>query len=147
MGGNPLENLGMTSAAPTRDSPSRGPKTIGVAAPARQSPAEKPSSSTPLSPPDSCWHCQRPGALGFRASPTKVINATNGESVETAPFGTGYYGTDGGGEVYAFHPGGANIACGDASVKMLGPDISIRLFSSLVTRAGGEVIAGDKDTF
>ena len=83
----------------------------------------------------------------FRSSPTKVINATNGESVETAAFQTGYYGTDGGGEVYGFHPGGANIAFGDASVKMLSSDISIRLFSSLVTRAGGEVIAGDKGKY
>jgi prepilin-type N-terminal cleavage/methylation domain-containing protein/prepilin-type processing-associated H-X9-DG protein len=83
----------------------------------------------------------------FRASPTKVINATNGESVETAPFGAGYYGTDGGGEVYAFHPGGANVAFGDASVRLLGSDMSIRLFSSLVTRAGGEVLAGDKGKF
>jgi hypothetical protein len=39
------------------------------------------------------------------------------------------------------------MAFGDASVKMLGPDISIRLFSSLVTRAGGEVITGDKGKF
>lgn len=83
----------------------------------------------------------------FRSSPTKVINATNGESIETAAFQSGYYGTDGGGEVYAFHPGGSNVAFGDASVKMLGPDISIRLFSSLVTRAGGEVITGDKGKF
>ena len=83
----------------------------------------------------------------FRSSPTKVINATNGESIETAAFPSGYYGTDGGGEVYAFHPGGANMAFGDASVKMLGSDISIRLFSSLVTRAGGEVITGDKGKF
>ncbi|MEX0669280.1 MAG: DUF1559 domain-containing protein [Pirellulales bacterium] len=83
----------------------------------------------------------------FRSSPTKVINATNGESVETAPFPTGYYGTDGGGEVYAFHPAGANVAFGDASVKLLTSDISIRLFSSLVTRAGAEVIAGDKGRY
>jgi prepilin-type N-terminal cleavage/methylation domain-containing protein len=83
----------------------------------------------------------------FRSSPTKVINATNGESVETAPFQSGYYGTDGGGEVYAFHPAGANIAFGDASVKLLTSDISIRLFASLVTRAGGEVITGDKGKY
>jgi prepilin-type N-terminal cleavage/methylation domain-containing protein/prepilin-type processing-associated H-X9-DG protein len=83
----------------------------------------------------------------FRSSPTKVINATNGESIETAPFQTGYYGTDGGGEVYAFHPAGANVAFGDASVKLLTSDISIRLFASLVTRAGGEVIAGDKGKY
>ncbi len=83
----------------------------------------------------------------FRSSPTKVINATNGESIETAPFQSGYYGTDGGGEVYAFHPAGANVAFGDASVKLLTSDISIRLFASLVTRAGGEVITGDKGKY
>lgn len=83
----------------------------------------------------------------FRSSPTKVVNATNGESIETAPFQSGYYGTDGGGEVYAFHPAGANVAFGDASVKLLTSDISIRLFSSLVTRAGGEVITGDKGKY
>jgi prepilin-type N-terminal cleavage/methylation domain-containing protein len=90
--------------------------------------------------------CSANGAT-FRASPTKVINATNGESVETAPFQSGYYGTDGGGEVYGFHPAGANIAFGDTSVKLLTSDISIRVFSSLVTRAGGEVITGDKGKY
>jgi hypothetical protein len=32
-------------------------------------------------------------------------------------------------------------------VKLLTSDISIRLFASLVTRAGGEVIAGDKGKY
>jgi prepilin-type N-terminal cleavage/methylation domain-containing protein len=83
----------------------------------------------------------------FRSSPTKVVNATNGESVETAPFQSGYYGTDGGGEVYAFHPAGANVVFGDLSTRLITSDISIRLFSSLVTRNGGEVIAGDKGKY
>ncbi|MFN5757372.1 MAG: DUF1559 domain-containing protein [Planctomycetia bacterium] len=83
----------------------------------------------------------------FRSSPTKVVNATNGESIETAAFQTGYYGTDGGGEVYAFHPSGANVAFGDGSVKLINSNISIRLFSSLVTRAGGETITGDKGRY
>jgi prepilin-type processing-associated H-X9-DG protein len=52
-----------------------------------------------------------------------------------------------GGEVYAFHPAGANIAFGDTSVKLLTSDISIRVFASLVTRAGGEVITGDKGKY
>jgi len=83
----------------------------------------------------------------FRASPTKVVNATNGESIESAAFQTGYYGTDGGGEVYAFHPAGANVAFADGSVRLINSNISIRLFSSLVTRAGGEVITGDKGRY
>lgn len=37
-----LENLGMTGAAPTRDSPSRGPETIKALPPAGQSSGEKP---------------------------------------------------------------------------------------------------------
>ena len=83
----------------------------------------------------------------FRSTPTKAINVTNGESVETAPFQTGYYGTDGGGEVYAFHNAGANVAFGDGSVKLISSDISIRLFASLITRAGSEVITGDKGKY
>jgi prepilin-type N-terminal cleavage/methylation domain-containing protein/prepilin-type processing-associated H-X9-DG protein len=83
----------------------------------------------------------------FRSSPTKVVNATNGESIESAPFPSGYYGTDGGGEVYAFHPAGANVAFGDGSVKLINSNITIRLFSSLVTRAGGETITGDKGRY
>jgi prepilin-type N-terminal cleavage/methylation domain-containing protein/prepilin-type processing-associated H-X9-DG protein len=83
----------------------------------------------------------------FRSSPTKVVNATNGESIETAAFQSGYYGTDGGGEVYGFHPAGANVAFGDGSVKLINSNITIRLFSSLVTRSGGEVITGDKGRY
>jgi prepilin-type N-terminal cleavage/methylation domain-containing protein/prepilin-type processing-associated H-X9-DG protein len=83
----------------------------------------------------------------FRSSPTKVVNATNGESIETAAFQTGYYGTDGGSEVYAFHPAGANVAFGDGSVKLINSNITIRLFSSLVTRSGGETITGDKGRY
>jgi len=79
----------------------------------------------------------------FRSSPTKVVNATNGESILTAAFSTGYYGTDGGSEVFAFHPGGANVVFGDGSVKLIAGDVSIRVFSSLVTRAGNEHL-GDK---
>jgi prepilin-type N-terminal cleavage/methylation domain-containing protein/prepilin-type processing-associated H-X9-DG protein len=83
----------------------------------------------------------------FRSSPTKVVNATNGESIETAAFQSGYYGTDGGSEVYAFHPAGANVAFGDGSVKLINSNITIRLFSSLVTRSGGETITGDKGRY
>ncbi len=79
----------------------------------------------------------------FRASPTAVVNATNGESILTAAFGSGYYGSDGGSEVYAFHPGGSMVVFGDGSVKLIASDVTIRVFSSLVTRAGNEHL-GDK---
>jgi prepilin-type N-terminal cleavage/methylation domain-containing protein/prepilin-type processing-associated H-X9-DG protein len=74
---------------------------------------------------------------------TRAINATNGESILAQPWGTGYYGSDGGGEIYAFHPGGAHTVFGDGSVKLLTPDTSIRIVSALVTRAGNEHL-GDK---
>jgi prepilin-type N-terminal cleavage/methylation domain-containing protein/prepilin-type processing-associated H-X9-DG protein len=46
-------------------------------------------------------------------------------------------------EVYSFHPGGANIVFADGSVRFLRDDIGIRVFTRLVTRAGGEVITDD----
>jgi prepilin-type N-terminal cleavage/methylation domain-containing protein len=74
----------------------------------------------------------------FRSLPAQAINVTNGESVETAPFQTGYYGTDGTSEVYAFHAAGATVALGDCSVRLIDTGISVRVFAALVTRAGGE---------
>jgi prepilin-type N-terminal cleavage/methylation domain-containing protein/prepilin-type processing-associated H-X9-DG protein len=65
------------------------------------------------------------------------------------PDGTGFFGPcavncTNDREVYSFHPGGANVAFADASVRFLRADISIRAFAKLVTRAGGEVVcAGD----
>lgn len=82
----------------------------------------------------------------FRSSPTKVVNATNGESMLDQAWGTGYYGSDGGSEVYAFHPGGAHTVFGDGSVKLISGDVSIRVFSALVTRAGNENL-GTKNTY
>jgi prepilin-type N-terminal cleavage/methylation domain-containing protein/prepilin-type processing-associated H-X9-DG protein len=43
-------------------------------------------------------------------------------------------------EVYAFHPGGANAAMADGSVRFLREGMSIRTLAALTTRAGGEVI-------
>ena len=44
-------------------------------------------------------------------------------------------------EVYAFHPGGANAALADGSVRYLRETIPIRTLAALATRAGGEVIS------
>jgi prepilin-type N-terminal cleavage/methylation domain-containing protein/prepilin-type processing-associated H-X9-DG protein len=44
-------------------------------------------------------------------------------------------------EIYAFHPGGANAAMADGSVRFLRESISIRTLAALCTRAGGEVVA------
>ena len=41
---------------------------------------------------------------------------------------------------YAFHPGGANFAFADGSVRLLGEDTELRVLADLVTRAGDELI-------
>jgi prepilin-type N-terminal cleavage/methylation domain-containing protein/prepilin-type processing-associated H-X9-DG protein len=84
------------------------------------------------------------GTINHPATGTvKVVNATNGESITLAAWGTGYYGSDGGGEVYAFHPGGANVVLGDGAVKVINSDVTARVFSAIVTRAGAEFFPGN----
>jgi prepilin-type N-terminal cleavage/methylation domain-containing protein/prepilin-type processing-associated H-X9-DG protein len=45
------------------------------------------------------------------------------------------------GQVYSFHPGGANAVFADGSVRFLRADIDIRILAALVTRAGEEVVS------
>jgi prepilin-type N-terminal cleavage/methylation domain-containing protein/prepilin-type processing-associated H-X9-DG protein len=45
--------------------------------------------------------------------------------------------------VYSFHPGGANVAFADGSVRMLTSATTPTALAALVTRAGGEVVAGE----
>jgi prepilin-type N-terminal cleavage/methylation domain-containing protein/prepilin-type processing-associated H-X9-DG protein len=69
-----------------------------------------------------------------------AINCTNGEDFGSTPFPHPYYGSEGSGEAYAMHPGGANFAFGDGSVRLLQQNLSIREFARLVTRDGGEAV-------
>ena len=41
--------------------------------------------------------------------------------------------------VFGFHPGGANVAMADGSVRHLSTGTSVALLMALVTRDGGEV--------
>jgi prepilin-type processing-associated H-X9-DG protein/prepilin-type N-terminal cleavage/methylation domain-containing protein len=45
------------------------------------------------------------------------------------------------GELYSFHPGGANVVFADGSVRFLQAGISLRVLAALITRAGGEIVS------
>ncbi|MGA2031268.1 MAG: DUF1559 domain-containing protein [Thermoguttaceae bacterium] len=68
-----------------------------------------------------------------------AVNRTNGGPYDfTSANKDATYGSLGSGEVYAFHPGGANVALGDGSVRVINQSIGIWQFAELVTRSGGE---------
>jgi prepilin-type processing-associated H-X9-DG protein len=47
-------------------------------------------------------------------------------------------------EIYAFHPGGANMLFADGSVHVLTETMNPLVVVALITRAGGEVISSDQ---
>jgi prepilin-type processing-associated H-X9-DG protein len=69
-----------------------------------------------------------------------AINATNGEDV-LGQYPHAVYGTLGTGETYSFHTGGANVAFGDCSVRLIRSSIPISTFAAQVTRAGREAVS------
>ncbi|MGE3314648.1 MAG: DUF1559 domain-containing protein [Planctomycetaceae bacterium] len=77
---------------------------------------------------------------------TVAINATNGDNFgnngpNAGVFPDPFYGSEGSAEVFAFHPGGANVVFADGAVRFLDENIDIRIFAKLVTRAGKELIS------
>ena len=72
---------------------------------------------------------------------SKGINVTNGFAVAGYP--DPQFGVDGTGQIYGFHSGGVNALLGDGSVRFIRESIDIRTLAALVTRNGGEVIAGE----
>lgn len=69
------------------------------------------------------------------------MNCTNGDD-EGGPVAEPYpyYVTQGTGEAYSFHPGGANFVFGDGAVHFLSENITIRDLGRMVTRDQHEVI-------
>lgn len=69
------------------------------------------------------------------------MNCTNGDD-EGGPAREPYpyYVTQGTGEAYSFHPGGANFVFGDGAVHFIHESISIRDLGRLVTRDQQEVV-------
>jgi prepilin-type N-terminal cleavage/methylation domain-containing protein len=78
-------------------------------------------------------------ATGTTAPGPNAINVTNGIPMNGYP--DPYYGTDGSGQIYAFHTGGTNALSADGSVRFLRSSIGIAVLAAAVTRNGGEVIA------
>jgi prepilin-type N-terminal cleavage/methylation domain-containing protein/prepilin-type processing-associated H-X9-DG protein len=66
-----------------------------------------------------------------------AINCTNGLNVGNT-YPDPIYGTNGTGETYSFHTGGANVVFGDGSVRFLKQSISIVTYAAMVTRSAGE---------
>jgi prepilin-type processing-associated H-X9-DG protein len=71
-----------------------------------------------------------------------AVNCTNGLDAGTV-YPNPVYGTNGTGETYAFHPGGANCLFGDGSVHFVNQGVNIVTYAALITRSGGEVTAND----
>jgi prepilin-type N-terminal cleavage/methylation domain-containing protein len=67
------------------------------------------------------------------------MNCTNGEDIGGDPFPYPYYGSEGTSEVFSMHPGGAQFALGDGSVRWINEETPIREFAKLITRAEGEM--------
>jgi prepilin-type N-terminal cleavage/methylation domain-containing protein/prepilin-type processing-associated H-X9-DG protein len=70
---------------------------------------------------------------------TCALNCTNGVDAVSSSYPHPYYSTYGTSEPFAFHPGGANLAFGDGSVRFVSDEIDIREFARLVTRDGEEI--------
>jgi prepilin-type N-terminal cleavage/methylation domain-containing protein/prepilin-type processing-associated H-X9-DG protein len=71
-----------------------------------------------------------------------VINCTTGPNCGPGMYPHPVFGTQPDTQVYAFHPGGANVAMADGSVRFVQQSVSFSTFAALVTRAGGEVVTG-----
>ena len=89
------------------------------------------------------------GTVPYGNSATGVfaVNVTNGfqsdyyqgNSGDTGKGPTGVaFGTLPTGEIYAFHPGGANIVFADGSVRLLAVGTNISVVAALITRAGSD---------
>ena len=68
------------------------------------------------------------------------MNCTNGLDVGNT-YPDPVFGTNGTGESYSFHSGGANVLFGDGSVRFVQESVSIITYAAMVTRSAGEIFA------
>jgi prepilin-type N-terminal cleavage/methylation domain-containing protein/prepilin-type processing-associated H-X9-DG protein len=67
----------------------------------------------------------------------------DGNTIVTSGFGPCVINCNNGFDVYAFHPGGANVVFGDGSVRFLKESVSGQAFWAMLSRQRGEVNAND----
>jgi len=72
-----------------------------------------------------------------------ALNCTNGEDFGSTSFPAPYYGTEGTGEAYSFHPTGILVTFGDGSTRFIAESIRIKEFARLVTKDRNEVTSND----
>jgi len=75
------------------------------------------------------------------SSGSQGINAANGFPLTSYP--SAQFGTDGTGQLYAFHTGGVNALLGDGSVRFVKSSIQLATLQALISRSGGEVVPND----
>jgi prepilin-type N-terminal cleavage/methylation domain-containing protein/prepilin-type processing-associated H-X9-DG protein len=71
-----------------------------------------------------------------------AVGCTNGKDVGNV-YPDPVFGTNGTGETYSFHTGGANALFGDGSVHFIRSTVNIVTYAALVTRAGNETVPAD----
>jgi prepilin-type N-terminal cleavage/methylation domain-containing protein len=76
----------------------------------------------------------------FQTSEYSGLGAASGGGLNTGQGGVPAYNTNGTGQIYAFHSGGANCLSGDGAVRFVRSSVDVKTFAAFVTRDGGEVL-------
>lgn len=81
------------------------------------------------------------GAAGGWGDPDSWFGI-NGANPQLGTQGSGPAAVNGSSdnEIYGFHPGGAHVAIGDGSVRLLSDSITLAMLAALVSRQGGEIL-------
>ena len=74
---------------------------------------------------------------GSPALANLAVFATNGADVSTNGYPDPYYGVFGTSQPYSFHPAGGQVLFGDGRVQLISSSVSVPIFASLITAAGG----------
>jgi prepilin-type processing-associated H-X9-DG protein len=83
------------------------------------------------------------GTTGAWGHPSTEINISGFNTTTMVSPGACAVNCNNNNEVYAFHPGGANVVFADGSVRFAKSSININLLIALASRAGGEVVQID----